>query len=89
MERTIELMRPETICPEDGQPLAAAGAELTCPPGHRWRVHAGIPRMIPRTDSYADAFGLQWKVYRKVQPDEIWCEYGGNGVEARGRRPPS
>ncbi len=64
-------MWPEMICPEDGQPLTLAREELTCPRGHEWGVHAGIPRMIPRKENYADAFGLQWKVYRKVQLDSF------------------
>jgi 2-polyprenyl-3-methyl-5-hydroxy-6-metoxy-1,4-benzoquinol methylase len=32
-------------------------------------MHLGIPRMIPSARSYADAFGLQWNVYRKTQLD--------------------
>jgi 2-polyprenyl-3-methyl-5-hydroxy-6-metoxy-1,4-benzoquinol methylase len=62
-------MWPEVTCPEDGQPLARANEALVCPAGHRWPDRLGIPRMVRRTDSYADAFGLQWKVYRKVQLD--------------------
>jgi len=64
-------MWPEIVCPEDGQPLARdrQNDELTCPLGHRWRIHLGIPRMIAQETNYADAFGLQWNVYRKTQLD--------------------
>src|SRR2546425_1017558 len=62
-------MRPEIVCPEDGQPLATAQDEMVCPRGHHWRNHLDIPRMISRPHNYADAFGLQWNAYRKTQLD--------------------
>jgi 2-polyprenyl-3-methyl-5-hydroxy-6-metoxy-1,4-benzoquinol methylase len=37
--------------------------------GHRWRVDRGIPRMLAQESNYTDAFGLQWKTYRKTQLD--------------------
>jgi 2-polyprenyl-3-methyl-5-hydroxy-6-metoxy-1,4-benzoquinol methylase len=43
--------------------------ELTCPEGHRWRAESGILRMASLGHNYADAFGLQWKTYRKTQLD--------------------
>jgi len=62
-------MWPEVVCPEDGQPLASAQGEIVCPRGHHWRNHLGIPRMISQGNNYSDAFGLQWKTYRKTQLD--------------------
>lgn len=62
-------MWPEVVCPEDGQPLVSAQAEMECPRGHHWRNHLGIPRLISRGHNYTDAFGLQWNVYRKTQLD--------------------
>jgi len=60
---------PETICPDDAEALVRSGDELSCARGHRWPVRSGIPRMIRGDDNYADAFGLQWQVYRKTQLD--------------------
>ena len=60
---------PEVVCPEHGQPVAAARDELRCSQGHGWSIRSGIPRMIPQANNYADAFGLQWNVYRKTQLD--------------------
>ena len=59
---------PEVVCPEDGTPLERSGAELICPRRHRWAVQDDIPRFVPR-QSYADAFGLQWKTFRQTQLD--------------------
>ena len=60
---------PEMVCPNDHRPLVAQGDGLVCPAGHRWPVDAGIPRMLAQTSTYADAFGLQWKTYRRTQLD--------------------
>jgi SAM-dependent methyltransferase len=60
---------PVIVCPADGQALAAADGNLVCARGHEWRTRLGIPRMIPGEQTYADAFGLQWNVYRKTQLD--------------------
>lgn len=57
------------VCPEDGKRLTAHDGELTCPARHHWRVESGIPRMLKLATNYADAFGLQWKTYRKTQLD--------------------
>ncbi len=62
-------MWPEVICPEDGHPLANTQDGTVCPRGHHWRNHLGIPRMISQANNYTEAFGLQWKVYRKTQLD--------------------
>lgn len=62
-------MFPDVICPQDGQSLVPGAAKLVCPRGHEWVTEAGIPRMLPSTRTYADAFGLQWKTFRKTQLD--------------------
>jgi SAM-dependent methyltransferase len=62
---------PAIVCPEDGQLLTNSQAESSCPLGHRWQRVKGIPRMIPASNNYADAFGLQWKVYRETQLDSF------------------
>jgi SAM-dependent methyltransferase len=62
---------PELACPEDGQPLSGAEREMACENGHRWKIHQRIPRLIPQENSYADAFGLQWNVYRRTQLDSF------------------
>jgi 2-polyprenyl-3-methyl-5-hydroxy-6-metoxy-1,4-benzoquinol methylase len=59
---------PEIVCPNDGQRLAAAHSALVCPSGHRWRIESGILRMVPPRN-YSDAFGLQWKTFRRTQLD--------------------
>jgi 2-polyprenyl-3-methyl-5-hydroxy-6-metoxy-1,4-benzoquinol methylase len=62
-------MWPEVVCPEDRQSLAIGEGEMVCPRGHHWRNDSGIPRMISQAKNYTDAFGLQWKIYRKTQLD--------------------
>ena len=62
-------MWPEVLCPEDGQSLDSTDGELVCSLGHHWRKDSGIPRMISQSNNYADAFGLQWKIYRQTQLD--------------------
>ena len=62
-------MWPDVRCPEDGLPLARAQDGTTCERGHHWSAQHGIPRMISRDVHYADAFGLQWRVYRRTQLD--------------------
>jgi SAM-dependent methyltransferase len=60
---------PPVVCPADGQSLAAIDGSLVCTNAHKWGVRLGIPRMIPSSTTYADAFGLQWNVYRQTQLD--------------------
>jgi 2-polyprenyl-3-methyl-5-hydroxy-6-metoxy-1,4-benzoquinol methylase len=60
---------PEIVCPNDGGLLVADSGMLACRHGHRWAVVNTIPRMIPAAKNYADAFGLQWNVYRRTQLD--------------------
>jgi SAM-dependent methyltransferase len=60
---------PELVCPEDGRQLTSGKDGLVCPANHRWRIEAGIPRLLSQTRNYADAFGLQWRTYRRTQLD--------------------
>ncbi len=70
--QSVETGWPTVICPEDGLSLNDNGAGLECPAGHRWRTQVGIPRMVTQEHaSYADAFGLQWKVHSKTQLDSF------------------
>jgi 2-polyprenyl-3-methyl-5-hydroxy-6-metoxy-1,4-benzoquinol methylase len=62
-------MWPEIVCPDDWLSLTQAEGGLRCPRGHYWRNYLGIARMVPHTNSYTDAFGLQWKTYRQTQLD--------------------
>ena len=58
------------VCPEDGLALTETPEAATCREGHRWKVVGGIPRITPDGSGlYAEPFGLQWKVYRRVQLD--------------------
>ena len=51
--------------------------------------------LLDTHDSLTDYFkhfrtrGQMHRLLAQLGLDEIWCEYGGNGVEARGRRPAS
>jgi SAM-dependent methyltransferase len=60
---------PPLACPSDGTLLSESGDALVCPHGHSWPVRDGVPRMLEGTGGYADAFGLQWNVYRRTQLD--------------------
>ena len=76
-------MFPDVICPVDGQALIPhGGARLLCTQGHEWVTEAGIPRMLRDRRNYADAFGLQWKTFRKTQLDS----YCGTNISLRRAR---
>ena len=60
---------PALVCPDDGASLRVGAEALSCPHGHVWTVQQGIPRMVPEPSNYADAFGLQWRTYRRTQLD--------------------
>lgn len=62
-------MFPQIVCPIDRLPQTKSGEHLVCPNGHRWSIQQGIPRMVLERSNYADAFGLQWKTYRRTQLD--------------------
>jgi 2-polyprenyl-3-methyl-5-hydroxy-6-metoxy-1,4-benzoquinol methylase len=42
---------------------------MACPSGHAFPVRENIPRLLPSGHNYADAFGEQWKHYRRTQLD--------------------
>ena len=76
-------MFPDVICPVDGQALIPhGGAKLLCTQGHEWVTEVGIPRMLRDRRNYADAFGLQWKTFRKTQLDS----YCGTNISLRRAR---
>lgn len=62
---------PALVCPVDHQVLVAdaAGRSLACPAGHAFPVRDNIPRLLPSGENYADAFGEQWRQYRRTQLD--------------------
>lgn len=60
---------PALVCPADGMRVSIGPEAVTCPANHTWRYEAGIPRMIPAPQTYADSFGLQWNTYRRTQLD--------------------
>ncbi|TVM34456.1 class I SAM-dependent methyltransferase [Oceanidesulfovibrio marinus] len=62
-------------CPEHGGSLAvrpSPGGEpaLSCPSGCTYPLVKGIPRFVPESN-YTDAFGLQWKTFRRTQLDSV------------------
>jgi SAM-dependent methyltransferase len=59
---------PAWRCPQHGTVLDDHGDELVCGRGDRFAVRDGIPRFV-RGETYADAFGVQWKQYRQTQLD--------------------
>jgi len=69
-------------CPGCGASLTLAGDDaasaeieegwLACPPcGQRWPIERGIPRFVPRDGNYADNFGVQWNLFRRLQLDSF------------------
>lgn len=63
-----EAAAPPFFCPHHDVELAASPTQLVCDRGETYPVRKGIPRFVAET-TYADAFGLQWKTYRKTQVD--------------------
>src|SRR5688572_19962810 len=59
---------PQWACPVHEAPLDSVGDELRCRAGHVYRRVAGIPRFVEGS-TYSDAFGLQWRRYRRTQLD--------------------
>jgi SAM-dependent methyltransferase len=70
-----ETIAPPYLCPAHGQELVAVTNRLVCPGGEAYPVREGIPRFVADAN-YADAFGLQWKMYRKTQLDS----YSGTSI---------
>ncbi len=59
---------PPLSCPHHNAKLTASPTQLRCDRGEIYPIHNGIPRFV-EASTYADAFGLQWKTYRKTQLD--------------------
>jgi 2-polyprenyl-3-methyl-5-hydroxy-6-metoxy-1,4-benzoquinol methylase len=64
----VRAQHPPWSCPRHGTELIEREGALHCPQGCRHPVEAGIPRFVP-PGHYAEAFGLQWKTYRRTQLD--------------------
>lgn len=64
----LESAWPPWLCPEHQLPLVSGEEELLCPKGESFPVLQEIPRFVSR-DPYAEAFGAQWKRYRRTQLD--------------------
>jgi 2-polyprenyl-3-methyl-5-hydroxy-6-metoxy-1,4-benzoquinol methylase len=62
---------PQLVCPVEQSPLVAepAGDALVCASQHRFPVRASIPRLVTAEQNYAEAFGAQWRHYRRTQLD--------------------
>jgi len=56
------------VSPVTGAPLYAEGSRLLSGKGEEFPVTNGIPRFV-NPDNYANAFGLQWKSFAKIQLD--------------------
>ena len=57
------------VCPEHHEMLAfVKDNQLACPAGCQFPILSDIPRFVPSND-YAEAFGLQWDLFRKTQLD--------------------
>lgn len=61
---------PPYCCPEGGSELELEGDLLRANHGINYSIIDGIPRFVELT-SYADAFGLQWNRYARVQLDSV------------------
>jgi SAM-dependent methyltransferase len=59
---------PTWRCPDHHLDLQEGNEALRCPAGHDFAVHGLIPRFV-HGPNYADAFGLQWRVFRRTQLD--------------------
>ncbi len=57
---------PPFVCPSHHRPLTASREGMVCDQGEIYPPPKGIPRFVPPS-TYADAFGLHWKTYRKTQ----------------------
>jgi len=61
---------PDFCCPIHGDYLEIRGDALCCPEGEKFLLRENIPRFVGQ-ESYADAFGAQWKKYRLTQLDSF------------------
>lgn len=58
------------VAPDTKNALHVSGAQLISKKGETYPVIKGIPRFVP-LDNYANAFGLQWKSFAKIQLDSF------------------
>ncbi len=73
---------PAWRCPQHGTTLQVGSERLSCPQGHGFPIVGGVPRFV-ESGKYAEAFGLQWKRYRRTQLDS----YTGTSISGdRARR---
>lgn len=68
---------PPLECPTHHCALEPVASGLVCARGEFYPAPGGVPRFVPPS-SYADAFGLQWKRYRRTQLDS----YSGTTITA-------
>src|SRR5262249_15717835 len=61
---------PGLCCPIHREYLETQGDTLCCPCGEKFSLRENIPRFVGQ-NSYADAFGAQWKKYRLTQLDSF------------------
>jgi len=61
---------PSLVCFYDQTVLKENGdSKLCCEKGHTYPIIDGIPRVLENPSNYANAFGLQWNIYRLTQLD--------------------
>lgn len=65
----------DLVSPISGKPLKKEDDFLVTPDGEKFPVVDGIPRFV-ESDNYAQAFGLQWKTFAKIQLDS----YNGSPI---------
>jgi SAM-dependent methyltransferase len=58
---------PPYVCPQHELELEVHGSSADCPVGHGFPVVDEIPRFVE--SGYAEAFGRQWRRFRKTQLD--------------------
>ena len=58
----------EWCCPVHHHALDDIGSALVCSNGCNYPRRSDIPRFVPKSN-YSDAFGVQWKKYRRTQLD--------------------
>lgn len=61
---------PAFCCPVHQKDLQTSEEGFYCNHGHKFPVLQGIPRFVNH-NTYADAFGVQWKRYRLTQLDSF------------------
>src|SRR6266498_1233361 len=64
----VKLKWAEWYCPTHRTRIKDQGDTLVCSDGHTFSLLSGIPRFVTKS-TYADAFGAQWKKYRRTQLD--------------------